>query len=131
MKHLEIMCLVSLLAASLACTRTDQEKAQRDADEARAKAQQTAHQAGQEMKQLGHQVKGKTDHLALVAQVKSKLASDAGLSTVTNVSVDATGRVVTLNGTVNSEEQKHLAEEAAMQVNGVSKVIDNLNVRPE
>jgi osmotically-inducible protein OsmY len=130
-RHPKIICFVGLLAVSLACTRTDQEKAQRDANEAKAKAQQTAHQAGREMNRLGHQVKGETDHLALVAQVKSKLASDVGLSTVTNVSVDTTGRVVTLNGTVNSKEQRHLAEEAALQIDGVTKVVDNLTVRPD
>lgn len=72
----------------------------------------------------------KLDHAALIAKVKAKLATDVGLSTVTGVDVDATGQVVTLHGTVDSVQQKQLAEQAALQVNGVTKVVDNLVVRP-
>lgn len=72
----------------------------------------------------------KLDHAALVAKVKAKLASDVGLSTVTGVDVDTTGQIVTLRGTVDSVQQKQLAEQAAMQVSGVTRVIDQLQVRP-
>jgi osmotically-inducible protein OsmY len=71
----------------------------------------------------------KLDRAALIAKVKAKLATDVGLSTVTGVDVDTTGQVVTLRGTVDSVQQKQLAEQAALQVSGVSRVIDNLKVR--
>ncbi len=72
----------------------------------------------------------KLSHAALIAKVKAKLASDVGLSTVTGVDVDTTGQVVTLRGTVDSIQQKQQAEQAAMQVSGVNKVINDLRVRP-
>jgi osmotically-inducible protein OsmY len=72
----------------------------------------------------------KLGHAALIAKVKASLARQAGLSTVTNVEVDATGQVVTLRGTVDSEAQKQAAEQAVAQINGVSKVVDDLRVRP-
>jgi hyperosmotically inducible protein len=72
----------------------------------------------------------KLDHAALIAKVKAKLATDVGLATVTGVDVDTTGQVVTLRGTVNSVQQKQMAEQAALQVNGVTRVIDQLQIRP-
>ncbi|HWF47825.1 MAG TPA: BON domain-containing protein [Bryobacteraceae bacterium] len=86
-------------------------------------------EAGEKARLAGHDAAVALDRATLVARVKSKLASDAGLSTLSDVSVDTSGHVVTLKGTVNSEQQKRLAEEAAIQVNGVSKVVDNLTVR--
>jgi osmotically-inducible protein OsmY len=72
----------------------------------------------------------KLDRAALVAKVKTKLATDVGLATVTGVDVDTTGQVVTLRGTVDSVQQKQMAEQAALQVNGVTRVINDLQVRP-
>ncbi|HZS53609.1 MAG TPA: BON domain-containing protein [Bryobacteraceae bacterium] len=72
----------------------------------------------------------KLGHAAIIAKVKAKLATDVGLSTVTGVDVDASGQIVTLRGTVDSVQQKQQAEKAAMQVNGITKVIDDLQVRP-
>jgi hypothetical protein len=89
----------------------------------------TLDQAGEKARAAGHEAAAELDHAALIARVKSKLAADAGLSTLSDVSVDTSGHVVTLKGTVNSEQQKRLAEEATIQVNGVSKVVDDLTVR--
>jgi hyperosmotically inducible protein len=72
----------------------------------------------------------KLDHAAVIAKVKARLATDVGLSTVTGVDVDTTGQIVTLRGTVGSVQQKQQAEQAALQVSGVTKVIDDLQVRP-
>ena len=71
----------------------------------------------------------KLDQAALVAKVKARLANDAGLGTVKTVDVDASGQAVTLRGTVDSVQQKELAEQAARQVSGVSQVVDELKVR--
>ncbi|HEX4807786.1 MAG TPA: BON domain-containing protein [Bryobacteraceae bacterium] len=86
-------------------------------------------EAGHKARDASRETASAVDRAALIAQVKSKLVADAGLSTLTSVSVDTSGQVVTLKGTVSSEQQKRLAEEAAMQVNGVSKVVDDLTVR--
>ncbi|HEX4230878.1 MAG TPA: BON domain-containing protein [Bryobacteraceae bacterium] len=86
-------------------------------------------EAGEKARLAGDEAAAVLDRATLVARVKSKLAADAGLSTLSDVSVDTSGHVVTLKGTVNSEQQRRLAEEAAIQVNGVSKVVDDLTVR--
>ena len=45
---------------------------------------------------------GQVDDLQITAQVKSKLASDVGVSSVTNISVNSTNGVVTLSGQARS-----------------------------
>jgi len=68
------------------------------------------------------------DDLQIVAQVKSKLASEVGPTTVTNISVDSTNGVVTLAGQVDSGEVKAKAETVAKAVPKVVRVINNLQV---
>jgi osmotically-inducible protein OsmY len=87
-------------------------------------------QAKQKLRVAGGEAGTKLDEAALLAKVKAKLANDVGLSTVTGVDVDVNGDVVTLRGTVSAPEQKQLAERAAGQVAGVSRVIDDLQVKP-
>jgi len=76
---------------------------------------------------------GQVNDLQIVAQVKSKLASGIGATTVTNVSVDSTNGVVTLVGQVDSVELKTHAEAVAKGVPKVVRVINNLQVatRPQ
>ncbi len=163
-----LVCLVTGLAFSVACSNTDKERARERAEQAKAKTRAGAERARAEAQKLGRQAEQEAHvlkkdinhalqpgtangqgssageklrngtkeagteltHAALVAKVKATLARQAGLSTVTNVSVDASGQVVTLRGTVDSEAQKESAEQAVAQLNGVSKVIDDLKVRP-
>jgi osmotically-inducible protein OsmY len=66
----------------------------------------------------------------ITAQVKSKLASDVGLSTLTNVSVNSTNGVVTLSGQVDSADRKARAEADAKSIPKVVRVINNLQVTP-
>ena len=66
--------------------------------------------------------------LHITAQVKSKLVSDVGLSTVTNISVNSTNGVVTLAGQVDSAEAKGKAETVAAAVPKVSRVVNNIQV---
>src|SRR5579884_4113178 len=87
-------------------------------------------QGGRDLRVEAGKAGVKLDRAAIIAKVKAKLAADVGLSTVTSIDVDTTGQVVTLRGTVNSVQQKQLAEQAALQVNGVNKVIDDLQVNP-
>lgn len=66
--------------------------------------------------------------LQIATQVKSKLASDVGLSTVTNISVNSTNGIVTLSGQVDSVETKSHAETVAAGVPKVARVVNNLQV---
>ena len=71
---------------------------------------------------------GQVDDAQITAQVKSKLATEVGLSTVTNISVNSTNGVVTLAGQVDSAPAKAKAEAAAKSVRNVVRVIDDLQV---
>lgn len=68
------------------------------------------------------------DDVQITAAIKSKLAADVGLSTVTNISVNSTNGVVTLAGQVDSAAVKAKAEAAAKSVPKVVRVINNLQV---
>ena len=71
------------------------------------------------------------DDAEITAKVKSKLASDVGLSTVTNISVNSTNGVVTLSGQVKTAENKSRAGEIAAAVPKVVRVINVLQVAPQ
>jgi osmotically-inducible protein OsmY len=68
------------------------------------------------------------DDLKITAQVKSRLASDIGVSSVTNISVNSTNGVVTLAGQVDTPAIKAKAVEIARAVPKVTRVVDNLQV---
>jgi hyperosmotically inducible protein len=74
---------------------------------------------------------GQVDDLKITAQVKAKLASDLGVSTVTNVSVNSTNGVVTLSGQVKSAENKTRAGDTAGAVPKVVRVINALQIAPQ
>ena len=71
---------------------------------------------------------GQVDDLQITAHVKSKLAADVGVSSVTNISVNSTNGVVTLSGQVDSADVRTKAEEAAKSVPKVVRVVDSLQV---
>jgi osmotically-inducible protein OsmY len=68
------------------------------------------------------------DDLEITTQVKAKLASDIGVSSVTNISVNSTNGVVTLAGQVDAADIKAKAVSIARAVPKVTKVVDNLQV---
>jgi osmotically-inducible protein OsmY len=68
------------------------------------------------------------DDLQITAQIKTKLASDIGVASVTNISVNSTNGVVTLAGQVDSAEVKSKAVAIARAVPKVARVVDNLQV---
>jgi hyperosmotically inducible periplasmic protein len=65
---------------------------------------------------------------ALTTKVKSALAADAGLRTVTSIDVDSADGVVTLKGRVDSADMKKKAEAIAKKVDGVKSVKNELKV---
>jgi hyperosmotically inducible protein len=71
---------------------------------------------------------GQVDDLQITAQVKAKLVSDVGPSSVTNISVNSTNAVVTLSGQVDSADLKAKAVAIAKGVPKVSRVVDSLQV---
>jgi osmotically-inducible protein OsmY len=71
---------------------------------------------------------GQVNDLEISTQLKSKLASHVGLSSVTNISVNSTNGVVTLSGQVDTEEARAKAEALARAVPKVVRVVNNLQV---
>jgi osmotically-inducible protein OsmY len=69
--------------------------------------------------------------MEITAKVKSKLASDVGLSTVPDIAVNSTNGVVTLSGAVDSAGTKARAETIARSVPNVTRVVDNLQIAPK
>jgi hyperosmotically inducible protein len=68
------------------------------------------------------------DDAALTASVKASLVSDKA-SNLTRIDVDTTNGIVALNGVVENPEQRSRAEQLASRVDGVKKVINNLQVQ--
>ena len=153
-----IACLSfsALLMLSAGCGQKQSEEARAKAQERSEEARAEMHKLGSEMKQEAHLVKRKVNqalqpdtaqnsdeklsaagkeastklgNAAIIAKVKARLATDVGLNTVTDIGVDATGHVVTLRGTVSSPEKKKLAGDAVSQLDGVTKVVNNLQVQ--
>ena len=71
-----------------------------------------------------------TSDAALTTKVKAALAKDAGLGTAANVNVQSFRGVVQLNGFVNTQEQIRSAGDVAGRIEGVTRVENNLKVKP-
>ena len=69
-----------------------------------------------------------TSNAALTTKVKTALASDVGMRTMTSIDVDSNEGVVTLKGKVDSAEAKKKAEAIAKKVDGVKSVKNQLQV---
>ena len=67
------------------------------------------------------------DDATLTASVNAALVADKP-SNFTRIDVDTTSGVVSLNGTVETAEQKARAEQLATRVDGVKRVINTLQV---
>jgi hyperosmotically inducible periplasmic protein len=70
------------------------------------------------------------DDTTITASVKAKLVGDK-TANLTRIEVDTTNQVVTLNGIVESADQKTKAEQLARQVGGVKSVKNNLQVQKQ
>jgi hyperosmotically inducible protein len=68
------------------------------------------------------------DDNAIHAAVKAKLTAER-FSNLTNVDVNVTNGVVTLAGEVPNAQVKAEAEQEARSVSGVTRVINNLQVK--
>jgi len=68
------------------------------------------------------------DDATITASVKSTLVADKAAN-LTRVDVDTNNGVVSLNGVVESTQQKSRAEQLARRVDGVKSVVNNLQVQ--
>jgi osmotically-inducible protein OsmY len=70
------------------------------------------------------------DDTTITTSVKAKLTAEKAAN-FTRIDVDTTNQVVTLNGIVESADQKAKAEQIARQVGGVKSVKNNLQVQKQ
>jgi hyperosmotically inducible periplasmic protein len=82
----------------------------------------------QERAQNREKVSSTASSAALTTKVKTALASDAGMKTMTSIDVDSNNGVVTLKGKVDSADMKKKAGEIAKKVDGVKSVKNELKV---
>ncbi len=68
------------------------------------------------------------DDSAITARVKTALAADKAAN-LTRIEVATTNQVVSLNGIVQSPDQKRRAEEVAKEISGVRRVQNNLQIQ--
>jgi osmotically-inducible protein OsmY len=72
------------------------------------------------------------DDLKITAELKSRLASAIGISSVTDISINSTNGVVTLAGEVASADVKSKTVSIASSIPKVVRVVDNIQVaRPQ
>ncbi len=68
------------------------------------------------------------DDTVITTTVKTELAQDIRLGTLTDIEVDTTQGVVTLIGRVRSSEEKSMVEQKVRGVKGVVKVNNELQI---
>lgn len=68
------------------------------------------------------------DDAGITASVKTNLASERGMQTLTSIDVDTNRGIVSLNGMVESTAAKQRAVDIARQTTGVKSVVNNLQV---
>ena len=93
-------------------------------EQARAIVDKTADTAGKAATKLEQAVDAGT----LTAKIKSKMALD-DLVKARTINVDTTGSVVTLTGTVESNQERERAVRLARETAGVTSVVDKLQVK--
>jgi osmotically-inducible protein OsmY len=70
------------------------------------------------------------DDTAITTSVKTHLATDGPLKTMTQISVKTVENTVYLTGVAATLEAKNMAEEITRQVDGVQRVENNITVQP-
>ncbi|HYZ83943.1 MAG TPA: BON domain-containing protein [Bryobacteraceae bacterium] len=137
MNKITLLSLTFLLAIGTACTQSERnrtnaaaERAGEAADRTGERAREGAARAGRATERGVEKAGEHLDNAALAAKVKTKLAGDVRLSTLTSIDVDVNDGVVTLNGTVPTSADRRLAETVVANSEGVRKVVNNLKVRP-
>jgi len=98
-----------------------------DAEKARERGAEFTRKAAETTKVAAERTGEVLSEAALTAKIKSKMALDDYVKSRT-ISVDTNGTVVTLAGTVHSEQEHQRAVRLARETAGVTQVIDKLKV---
>jgi len=79
---------------------------------------------------LGDSVKDTALDAKITASVKTHLATNDRLKTLTKISVKTEDKTVYLTGAVPTQQEKDLVEQITSKVEHVQKVVNNLEVKP-
>jgi osmotically-inducible protein OsmY len=97
-----------------------------DAEQARTKGAAIAQKAAATAKTAAERTEEAVGAAALTAKIKSKMALDDSVK-ARNINVDTNGTVVTLTGTVQSDQERERAVRLAKETAGVTQVVDRLH----
>ena len=95
---------------------------------ARKQSADFAATAAEKGREAATHIEGALSEGALTAKIKSKMALDDNVKART-ISVDTEGSVVTLTGLVGSTAERDRAVRLAKETDGVTKVVDKLDVK--
>jgi len=98
-------------------------------DAARQRSTELATTAAEKGREAATKLEGALTEGALTTKIKSKMALDDHVKART-ISVDTNGSVVTLTGLVGSNAERDRAVRLAKETDGVTKVVDKLEVKP-
>jgi hyperosmotically inducible protein len=98
-----------------------------DAEKARNKGAEIAQKAAATAKTAAERTEEMVGDAALTAKIKSKMALDDSVK-ARNINVNTNGTVVTLAGTVQSEQERERAVRLAKETAGVTQVVDRLHI---
>jgi cytoskeletal protein RodZ len=93
-----------------------------------SKARDVGAKVGEATAKAANQAEDAIAHAAVTAKIKSKMALD-DLVKARNVHVDTNGTTVTLTGVVGSPAERKRAVELAKETDGVTSVVDHLQIR--
>jgi osmotically-inducible protein OsmY len=99
-----------------------------NADKARREGSELATKTAEKAGEAATKVEEAFSESALTAKIKSKMVLDDSVKART-INVTTTGSVVTLTGAVESTAERDRAVQLAKETNGVTQVIDKLEIR--
>lgn len=94
-----------------------------------SRARERGAEFGEHAAKTAETVRETVDEAAITSKIKAKMALDDHVR-ARSIDVSTTGSTVTLSGTVRSSDERERALRLARETNGVSNVIDRLDVRP-
>ena len=96
-------------------------------DSARERSAEVVTTAAEKGREAATKLEGALTEGALTAKIKSKMALDDHVKART-INVDTVGSIVTLTGTVESKAERDRVVRLARETDGVTKVVDKLEV---
>lgn len=105
------------------------EKIDQTVDKAGTKMGEAVDKVGEKMGEQSEKAGAAIDDAEITAKVKAAIFAEQGLKTL-QIDVDTAKSVVTLNGTVDSQESSDKAKALASAVTGVKDVENHLVVKP-